>query len=41
MDTTAPPPPWEPTVEEEAAADARYWNDRYDAEPAADYDTAA
>lgn len=31
--------PWEPTVEEEAAADDRYWNDRYDREP--DYDTAA
>jgi hypothetical protein len=41
MDTTTAPPPWEPTVAEEAAADARYWDDRYDAEPADDYDTAA
>lgn len=30
-------PPWMPTVEEEAALDARYWDERY-AEPDDDYE---
>jgi hypothetical protein len=30
-------PPWMPTIEEEAAYDDRYWNERY-AEPDDDYE---